>query len=785
MISINVFVPIQTDSPPAQIPQRSDHPVPRLGIKSQSHKLETNKFYANFFLRDQADAVFTHPYSLTWAKGNGGCKSWGMAISHTERSQLTFASGNPPEYFINPIGIQPLILSASELGDDTVLTTDTLTAFSVNVNLSPNMTTKQVITFPVMQGMGFVTGVYSSGTPLIQSSVSVLSLMYMGQVANNKTFKYSAKLDDGTTWMIYVTPSTTGYAGNTFTLTDSQTINGTAGFSGTIQIGKIPSRPAASDTLPVYDSAAGAFPSAASINGSVSGNTGTYTLSWTQKGLASQKLLMWALPHHMASLASRTGVTDLTLVTTTKGYATAILGQSWTLVEQNLPIDMGFSPWSPSTGSVRSVSPAAAQLINQAGTYELSENIVAQTNLNSMYYSGKGLAKFAAIVYALHDIAENKTLAYSGLQKLESAFATFVNNTHIYPLVYESAWGGAVSSATYADGDSGDDFGNTYYNDHHFHYGSFVYAAAVIGYLDPTWLSQGTNKAWVNMLVRDYANSIPNDPYFPMSRSFDWFHGHSWAKGLFESGDGKDEESSSEDSNAAYAIKMWGRTIGDVAMEGRGNLMLAVQARSLQNYFLYQNNNTVEPPQIIPNKVSGIMFENKIDHTTYFGQNIEYIEGIHMLPLMPFSTLTRTKTFVTEEWNQYNFSSYAPTVVGGWKGILYANLAIIDPATSYAFFSNPSFDYNSLDGGASLTWYLTWSAALGGSTGAYTAPSKRAVKVAQPASLPAPESVGDIFDESTVESMIQNDTTAPQPKQDHGLSRIFHRLKLELEHRRR
>lgn len=783
MISINVFVPIQTDAPPAQIPQRSDHPVPRLGIKSQSKKLETNKFYANFFLGDQADAVFTHPYSLTWAKGTGGCNSWGMAISHVERSQLAFAPGSPPEYFINPLGLQPMILSAAELGNGTTLTTDTLTAFSVNVNLLPSSTAKRVITFPVVQGMGFVTGVYSTATPLIQSSVSVLSLLYMGQVAGKGTYKYRANLNDGTSWIIYVIPSFSGYPGNTFTLTDSQNILGTAGFSGSIQIGKIPSTPAVSDAKTVYDSAAGTYPTAASINGSVSGNTGTYSLSWTQGGTASQNLLMWALPHHIASLASNTGVTDLTLVTTTKGYATAVLGQSWTLVEPNLPIDMGFSPWSPSTGSIRSVSPAAAQLINQAGTYELSEDIVAQTDLNSMYYSGKGLAKFAAIVYALHDIAENQTLAYSGLQKLESAFATFVNNTQIFPLVYESAWGGAVSSATYQTGDSGADFGNSYYNDHHFHYGYFVYTAAVIGYLDPTWLTQGTNKAWVNMLVRDYANSIPNDPYFPMSRSFDWFHGHSWAKGLFESGDGKDQESSSEDSNAAYAIKMWGRTIGDTAMEGRGNLMLAVQARSLQNYFLYQNNNTVEPPQIIPNKVSGILFENKIDHTTYFGQNIEYIEGIHMLPLMPFSTLTRTKTFVTEEWNQYNFASYAPSVVGGWKGILYANLAIIDPATSYAFFSDPTFDYNNLDGGASLTWYLTWSAALGGSTGTYGAASKRAVESAQAPALPSPESVGSIFDESTIESLIQDKVVPPQARKGHALSRFWRRFQSELEKR--
>lgn len=183
----------------------------------------------------------------------------------------------------------------------------------------------------------------------------------------------------------------------------------------------------------------------------------------------------------------------------------------------------------------------------------------------------------------------------------------FVNNTQPYPLVYDTVWKGAVSSGTYIAGDSGIDFGNTYYNDHHFHYGYFVWAAAVIGYLDPAWLTEGTNKAWVNMLVRDYANPSTEDSYFPFSRSFDWYHGHSWAKGLFESGDGKDEESSSEDAFSSYAIKMWGKVTGDPNMEARGNLQLAVHARSLQNYFLLESTNTVQPAKFIPNKVTGIV----------------------------------------------------------------------------------------------------------------------------------------------------------------------------------
>jgi endo-1,3(4)-beta-glucanase len=41
--------------------------------------------------------------------------------------------------------------------------------------------------------------------------------------------------------------------------------------------------------------------------------------------------------------------------------------------------------------------------------------------------------------------------------------------------------------------------------------------------------------------------------------------------------------------------------------------MLAVQARALSNYFLMQSTNQVQPAQFIPNMVSGILFENKVD----------------------------------------------------------------------------------------------------------------------------------------------------------------------------
>ena len=405
--------------------------------------------------------------------------------------------------------------------------------------------------------------------------------------------------------------------------------------------------------------------------------------------------------------------------------------------EQSLPLDMGFAPWTPKTRSRSNLSETAKQLIQQVAVSEINQDYNAQTNLDSMYYGGKALAKFAMIVYTTYDLLKEPNLATQGLNQLKGAFAVFATNKQIYPLVYDTVWNGVVSSGGYITGDPMQDFGSSYYNDHHFHYGYFIYTAAVIAYLDPSWLP--LNKAWVNTLVRDAGNPSTEDKMFPFSRNFDWYHGHSFAAGLFELADSKDEESSSEDAFFAYAIKMWGHVIGDASMEARGNLMLSILARTLDNYFLLCSDNKNQPANFIGNKVAGIvrspsplslsnpkpnpanqlqhtqLFENKIDHTTYFGTNPEYIQGIHMLPLNPSTSLTRKPSFIAEEWETYfnSTSAYPASTIDGWRGVLMANIGCIDPKQSWDFFAQEDFKGVWLDQGASRTWYLAFAAAVG------------------------------------------------------------------------
>jgi len=127
---------------------------------------------------------------------------------------------------------------------------------------------------------------------------------------------------------------------------------------------------------------------------------------------------------------------------------------------------------------------------------------------------------------------------------------------------------------------------------------------------------------------------------------------------------------------------------------------------------LMSQDNTVQPSQFVPNYVTGILFMNKADYTTYFGTNVEYIHGIQMIPLTPISSFIRSQAYVAAEWAA-KLQSIIGSVNSGWKGILMANLAISNPTSAWNFFTN-GFSSNWLDDGASLTWYLAFVAGMAG-----------------------------------------------------------------------
>ena len=440
--------PIGTGSPPRDMKVRTDHPVPRTGIINTTAPFQTNKFYANVFLGDQRMPVYTYPYAVNWAGGTGVSGTYGMAISHIEPRQWVYGpeKNGAASYYINPVGIQYMAISAKELGSDTVLTTADMTAFSVRVELRPNASKaaaqqQPLVSFPLVQGMAFVTAIFQGGTPVVQTGVFFRTVTRANADPKPDVAKFRIVLEDRSTWFVYAYRT----AGPQLELTVVNNGYAVAGgpFYGVVQVCKYPGG-AAAEAL--YDDAAGVYATDAELSGSVSTaqattTHGSYSINFQREGHAQGNLAMFALPHHVDSFddETRTRLTAVRLQTPTKGVAVAVTGERWTMNE-TLPASVGFAPWSEVGGTATQLSAAARAAIAAVARTEISQNMTAQTDVNSVYFAGKALAKFAQIIYVVHEMLGDKGLAQSGLEKLKEAFARFSGYKNQFPLVYDGEW---------------------------------------------------------------------------------------------------------------------------------------------------------------------------------------------------------------------------------------------------------------------------------------------------------------------------------------------------------
>ena len=242
--------------------------------------------------------------------------------------------------------------------------------------------------------------------------------------------------------------------------------------------------------------------------------------------------------------------------------------------------------------------------------------------------------------------------------------------TNADALLYDTTYGGIVSTKGIANENG--DFGNGYYNDHHFHYGYFAFAFAVIGRKDPDFLAR--HKHSILTFIRDYANPSENDQYFIKTRNKDWFGWHSWAAGLFEFADGRNQESTSEALMAYYGLMLLGEAFGNNEMRDFGKLLLAMEVRATKTYWHMPSKSKIYPEIFKQHKMVGILWSNKVDYATFFGANALFIHGIQMLPFIPPTEYSLDKEFIREEYEIIKHESDP----GDWICYRVAARAIIE-----------------------------------------------------------------------------------------------------------
>ncbi|KAJ0402374.1 hypothetical protein P43SY_004607 [Pythium insidiosum] len=480
-------------------------------------------------------------------------------------------------------------------------------------------------------------------------------------------------------------------------------------YSGAARLAVVPapdaSRNQSTDGAAVLDAHADSYPVGASVEVSALKDNATahVTFSWRTRRLRAtdaaangSSLLMLAHPHHAATLRhDASGVTLLEPMghRTLKSFMTPVVGDRWTLRE-TLP-DVGFEARA-------TLAPEQAAAIRVA----LQNDSMYKPEAEDPYFFGKEIARQARLVLIADELGERE-VRERVLDRLQKWTEPWLVGENEDPFVYDESWGGLCSRNGLAGVFWMTDFGNGWYNDHHFHYGYFVYALAVVAKFRPSFAA--THKAAIVSIARDIASFDPNDTQFPFTRHFSWFDSHSFASGVYTLDGGKSQESVSEAINAYYGVYLLGRALGIEELATMGHVLTAMETRAAKLYWQMPSGSDIYEPVYAQHRMTGQVACTKVSYATWFGPEVEHM---HLINMMPFTAITPTylaRDYVKEEYAVLEHDALQrvdPPVEPRWRGYSYLALAMLKPAEAWQLVQNQTF----FDDGSSRTSALYWIA---------------------------------------------------------------------------
>ncbi|MFK7945975.1 MAG: glycosyl hydrolase, partial [Saprospiraceae bacterium] len=216
-------------------------------------------------------------------------------------------------------------------------------------------------------------------------------------------------------------------------------------------------------------------------------------------------------------------------------------------------------------------------------------------------------------------------------------------------------------------------------NDHHFHWGYFIHAAAFVEQFNPGWTAQWGEM--LNLLVRDAATSDRNDNLFPYLRNFSPYAGHCWANGFASFPQGNDQESTSESMQFNSSLIHWGEMIGNDSIRDLGIYLYTTEQTAIEEYWFDQYNRNFQPTQqySLVSRVWG----NSYDNGTFWTADIAASYGIELYPIHGGSLyLGQDTNYIHQLWNEIEQNTGILTNdpnVNLWHDVMWEYLAFIDP----------------------------------------------------------------------------------------------------------
>lgn len=230
-------------------------------------------------------------------------------------------------------------------------------------------------------------------------------------------------------------------------------------------------------------------------------------------------------------------------------------------------------------------------------------------------------------------------------------------------------------------------------NDHHFHWGYFIHAAAFMEQFEPGWASQWGDM--INLLVRDAASPNRSDPLFPFLRNFSPFAGHSWANGFATFPFGNDQESTSESMQFCSSLIHWGAITGDDTIRDLGIYLYTTEQSAVEEYWLDMYNRNFDPGHAY--SLVSRVWGNDYDNGTFWTTDIAASYGIELYPIHGGSLyLGHNLAYASNLWAEMtvNTGILANEVNPNlWHDTYWKFQAFTDPAAAIALYdSNPDRD---------------------------------------------------------------------------------------------
>lgn len=414
-----------------------------------------------------------------------------------------------------------------------------------------------------------------------------------------------------------------------------------------------------------------------------------YSLSWQTQN--NKPPLMLSLPHQRNTIPQRSSVAY-------PGIKGLMLGETkaqWNIRLPKSPI-LFLEP--------KNLSSEQATILRTSLVSDADDLLHHPFPDDGPYQVGKRYARAARLILIANYIKEY-TLQKQMLAYLETHLRKKMLAKTSWRFQYDTTWGGIIPSIN--------EYGARHYNDHHYHYGYWVYTFAVIAQFDREWLTgllkpkSFSPKQWIETLIRDYANEDRRDPYFPVQRYQDDYAGHSWASGLTSFVDGQNQQSSSEAVNAYYAIALYATALHHTKLLDWAQFLMTRELVSAQTYWQIPKDSAIYSDKFKEhNQVVANLWENKIDANPFFVPckaefrcGLEYSLGIEMLPFTAITLELLNKKWLKDvyptikKWIANEYGLITPA----WQWILIKGVAPIMDKTEKEYFLRKAMDSKPAD----------------------------------------------------------------------------------------